>query len=81
VSVRIPGIHPVIAVGPPDVALHTAEFASWAASPAGDAAAVDAAYGLALTALDYLTDAALRQDVDGDFAAAGGVIDVEGYFS
>jgi amidohydrolase len=81
VSVRIPGIHPVIAVSPPDVALHTAEFADWAASPAGDAAAVDAAYGLALTALDYLTDPSLRQAVDDDFAAAGGVVDVEGYFS
>lgn len=80
VSVRIPGIHPVIAVSPPDVALHTAEFAEWANSAAGDAAAVDGAYGLALTALDYLTDPALRRAVDEDFAAAGGVIDVEGYF-
>ncbi|MEV8214095.1 amidohydrolase [Leifsonia sp. NPDC077715] len=81
VSVRIPGIHPVIAVAPPDVALHTAEFAEYASSEAGDRAAVDAAHGLALTALDFLTDAALRDATAADFAAAGGPIDVERYFS
>jgi amidohydrolase len=81
VSVRVPGIHPVIAVSPPEVSLHTAEFARWADSAAGDTAAVDAAYGLALTALDFLTDPALRRAVDEDFAAAGGVIDVERHFS
>ena len=81
VSVRIPGIHPVIAVAPPEVALHTAEFAAYASSGAGDRAAVDAAHGLALTALDFLTDAALREATAADFAAAGGPIDVERYFS
>ena len=81
VSVRIPGIHPVIAVSPPDVALHTEEFARYAASEAGDRAAVDAAHGLALTALDFLTDPELRAAAAADFAAAGGPIDVEGYFS
>jgi amidohydrolase len=81
VSVRIPGIHPVIAVSPPEVALHTAEFARYASSAAGDRAAVDAAHGLALTALDFLTDSELRAATAADFAAAGGAIDVEGYFS
>ncbi|ERK72071.1 amidohydrolase, partial [Leifsonia aquatica ATCC 14665] len=81
VSVRLPGIHPVIAVAPPEVALHTAEFAAYAGGEAGDRAAVDAAHGLALTALDFLTDPALRAAVAEDFAAAGGPLDVERYFS
>jgi len=81
VSVRIPGIHPVIAVAPPEVALHTAEFAAYAGGEDGDRAAVDAAHGLALTALDFLTDPALRAAAARDFAAAGGPLDVERYFS
>lgn len=80
VSYRIPGIHPVIAVGPPDVALHTAEFGRCARGPEGDRAVLDAAYGLAQTALDYLTDPALRAAVADDFERAGGVADVEHYF-
>lgn len=80
VSVRVPGIHPVIKVSPPEVALHTPEFATWARSEAGDRAAVDAAYGLALTALDFLADPALRDAVRADFEAAGGVLDVAEYF-
>jgi hypothetical protein len=71
---------PVIKVSPPEVALHTAEFAQWARSAAGDEAATDAAYGLALTALDFLADASLREAVRADFEAAGGVLNVEGYF-
>ena len=63
VSVRLPGIHPMIAVSDPDVALHTREFAEVAGGPRGDAAAVDGAVGLALTALDYLADPALRAAV------------------
>ena len=81
VSVRLPGIHPMIAVSDPDVALHTREFAEVAGGPRGDAAAVDGAVGLALTALDYLADPELRAAVRQDFEDAGGVLDVEGYFS
>lgn len=81
VSVRVPGIHPVIAVAPPEVALHTAAFATYAGGEAGDRAAIDAAHGLALTALDFLADPALRRAVAEDFAAAGGPLDVERYFA
>ena len=52
-----------------------------AGGPRGDAAAIDGAVGLALTALDYLADPALRAAVRQDFEDAGGVLDVEGYFS
>lgn len=76
VSVRLPGIHPMIAVSSPDVALHTRAFADAVASPSGLHAALDGAYGLALTALDWLHDEHLRVAVREDFEAAGGVIDV-----
>ncbi|WP_235866272.1 M20 family metallopeptidase [Serinibacter arcticus] len=79
VSARIPGIHPMIAVG--DAALHTREFERVAASPSGDLAVLDGAAGLALTALDWLHDGELRAAVRADFEAAGGVLDVEGYFA
>ena len=76
VSVRVPSIHPKITVSPPTVAIHTEEFASYAGSPSGDAAVLDGAYGLAMTALDFLADPAIRSDAAAEFEAAGGVVDV-----
>jgi len=78
VSVRIPSIHPKVAIGPSTVPVHTAEFAKYAGSPSGDEAVLDGAYGLAATALDFLADPALRADVVAEFEAAGGVVDVVG---
>lgn len=81
VSQRVPGIHPLISVSTsPDVALHTREMAEASASPAGDAAAVDGAYGLAAVALDWLHDPGLRSAARQDFEASGGVVDVEGFW-
>lgn len=80
VSYRLPGIHPLIKIAPPEVALHTRGFAEAAAGDAADGAAVDGAVGLALTALDYLCDAELRAAVHEDFERAGGATDVEHYF-
>ncbi|MFI2490196.1 M20 family metallopeptidase [Promicromonospora kroppenstedtii] len=80
VSFRVPGIHPLVQVSEPDVALHTAEFAAAAATPAAVSAAVDSAAGLAATALDYLSDAGLRAAVHEEFAAQGGPVDVARYF-
>lgn len=77
-SFRMPAIHPMLAVA--DAALHTAEFATAAASPAGDRAVRDGALGLALTAADYLADAELRDAVHAEFAELGGPLDVPGYF-
>ncbi len=79
-SFRIPGIHPLVQVSDPDVALHTAEFAAAAATPAAVSAAVDSAAGLASTALDYLYDAGLRAAVHDEFAEEGGAVDVARYF-
>ena len=75
VSVRVPGIHPLLAIAPPYVTIHTAPFAEHAASEAADQGCVDGAIGLALTAADFLTDARLRDDARAEFAAAGGVIE------
>jgi amidohydrolase len=72
VSVRVPSIHPTMAIAPPGVSIHNPEFATWAASPEADRGVVDGAIGLALTAADYLCDPGLRTDVQTDFAAAHG---------
>ena len=67
VSHRVPSIHPMIAAAPPHCTIHNAEFAKWAGSETGDLAALDGAKALAMTAIDYLSDAALRERVAGAF--------------
>jgi metal-dependent amidase/aminoacylase/carboxypeptidase family protein len=52
VSLKVPSIHPLVAVSPPEVALHTAEFARGATSPEGEAGMLDGAAALAMTAVD-----------------------------
>ncbi len=52
VSHAVPSIHPMIAVAPPGVAIHTPEFAVHARGPAGDAAVIDGAKALAAVVLD-----------------------------
>ncbi|WP_432523588.1 amidohydrolase [Kineococcus sp. SYSU DK006] len=81
VSVRVPSIHPMLAVAGPELSLHTAEFAAAAGSASGDAGVVDGAVGLALTALDVLADPDLLAAVRAEFEAAGGVLDVEGFLA
>ena len=80
VSHRIPGIHPLIKIAAPDVALHTREFAAAAATDAAESGALDGACGLALTALDFLLDVELRRSVIDEFAEQGGAIDVPHFF-
>ncbi len=80
VSVRMPGIHPMIAISDSDVALHTTEFAAAAASERADTATIDGAIGLAVTAWDYLADDDLARAVRQEFDDVGGPVDVEHYF-
>ena len=80
VSVRVPSIHPMIAIAGPDTSMHTTGFAAAAASPAGDRAVLDGAVGLALTALDVLADPAVLAAAREEFQAAGGVLDVAAFF-
>ena len=77
VSHRVPAIHPMIAAAPVTCTIHHPEFAEHAGSPSGDAAALDGAKALAMTALDFLLDAELRKRAREDFAgrAAPGPLD------
>ncbi len=59
VNIAGPGVHP-----------HQHEFAVAAASPEGDRAVIDAAKIMAMTAIDVLTDPALREQAAADFRAA-----------
>jgi len=52
VSHAVPSIHPMIAVAPPGVSIHTPEFALHAAGEAGDRAVLDGAKALVATVLD-----------------------------
>lgn len=79
-SYRMPAIHPMLAIAGPTAALHTVGFAAAAGSETGDRGVRDGADGLALTALDYLVDDALRAAVHEEFAARGGPVDVPAFF-
>jgi metal-dependent amidase/aminoacylase/carboxypeptidase family protein len=67
VSAIVPAIHPSITVAPPDIPIHTVEFREMAASKAGHKALLDSAKALAMTAVDVLTDADLRQRMKREF--------------
>ncbi|HEY0282803.1 MAG TPA: hypothetical protein VGC27_09290, partial [Rhizomicrobium sp.] len=69
VSHRVPSIHPMLAVAPAGVIIHNPEFARWAASERGDAAVIDGAKAMALTALELMSDGKLMNIVRGDFEA------------
>lgn len=62
VSYRVPSIHPMLAVAPPNVVIHNPEFAKWAGSDKGDAAVLDGAKALALTAADFLLSGGLQEE-------------------
>jgi amidohydrolase len=59
VSYLVPSIHPMIKVAPSGVAIHTRDFAAWAAAAEGDRAVVDGAKAMAMTVADLW----LRPDV------------------
>jgi metal-dependent amidase/aminoacylase/carboxypeptidase family protein len=69
VSYRVPSIHPMLQASPVHVTIHHAEFAQWAGSELGDAAALDGAKALAMTALDWFTDEDLRRRARAVFEA------------
>jgi amidohydrolase len=60
VSQIVPSIHPMIAVAPPNVAIHTEAFAEHAASATADRAVLDGAKALAMTVADFWADSDLR---------------------
>ena len=68
VSKLVPAIHPMIAIAPPRVALHTTEFAEYAASESGQRGVLDGAKVLAMTAIDVLCEAGLLEAMRAAFA-------------
>ena len=73
VSYRVPSIHPMLASAPANVVIHNPEFAKWAGSEMGDAAALDGAKALALTTAEFLLDSALQTDVKKAFDVSLGL--------
>ena len=67
VSLTVPSIHPLVAVAPPEVALHTARFAECAASPDGERGMVDGALALARTAVDVWTTPGAAEEIRAAF--------------
>ncbi len=67
VSALLPAIHPTIAIAPREVSAHSPEFARWAASEDGHRGLLDAAKTLAMTAVDVLAVAELRQQMQEAF--------------
>ena len=73
VSYRLPSIHPMLAVAPPDVVIHHPEFAHWACSQKGDAAVIDGAKALARTAAEYLLSPELQRRSQDAFELSKGL--------
>lgn len=73
VSYRVPAIHPMLACSPPNVVIHNPEFARWAGSEMGDAAALDGARAMALTTAEFLLNPALQGEVKKAFAVSQGL--------
>ena len=69
VSKLLPSIHPMIAIAPPRVALHTQEFAQCAASADGERGVLDGAKALAMTGVDVLCTPALLDSMRTAFRA------------
>ena len=73
VSHRVPSIHPMLACAPPNVVIHNPEFAKWARSERGDAAALDGAKALALTAAEFLQTKSLQSEASKAFEISSGL--------
>ena len=62
VSIKVPVIHDYLCISTrPDINEHSTAFAEDAASPRGDEVCIKGAKGLAMTAVDLFSDAALRE--------------------
>ncbi len=70
VSHVVPSIHPMVAVAPPGVAIHTEEFALSARGTGGDRGVLDGAYALAATVAEVWSDAALRTHALAELSAS-----------
>jgi amidohydrolase len=69
ISYAVPTIHPMIAVSPPHVSIHTPEFARYAGGDEGDRAVLDGAKALAMTIADLWLDADALERATAAFAS------------
>jgi amidohydrolase len=67
VSQVVPSIHPTIAIAPPEVLIHTPEFAAAAASQAGHEGLMDAAKAMAMTVVDILGQPGILDKIKQEF--------------
>lgn len=70
VSHVVPSIHPMIAVSPPAVAIHTQDFVRYARGPEGDQAVLDGAKAMAGTIVDLWAEPGTLDEVTAAFALA-----------
>jgi amidohydrolase len=70
VSHLVPSIHPMIAVSPPAVAIHTTDFARFAGGPEGDRAVLDGAKALAAPVVDLWAEPGLLDAARAEFDEA-----------
>jgi amidohydrolase len=70
VSQVVPSIHPTIAIAPPEVLVHTPEFAAAAASQAGQQGLMDAAKAMAMTVVDILSQPRMLDKIKQEFCHA-----------
>ncbi|MCU1389054.1 MAG: amidohydrolase [Ilumatobacteraceae bacterium] len=68
ISYLVPSIHPMIQVAPLGTAIHTVDFARWAASADGDRAVLDGAKTMAMTVVDLWCQDGLIDSVRTSFA-------------
>jgi amidohydrolase len=71
VSYVVPSIHPMLAVAPPGVSIHTDAFTGHAGGPAGDRAVLDGARAMALTIADLWARPGALDDVRATFTPDG----------
>lgn len=68
-SQAVPSIHATVAIAPPEVLIHTPEFAAAAASEAGHKGLVDAAKAMAMTLVDILCQPEVIQKIKQEFSS------------
>jgi amidohydrolase len=69
VSALVPTIHPMIAIAPQEISVHSPEFASAAVSEEGMHGLLDGAKAMAMTAIDLIAQPTSMADVKRDFFA------------
>lgn len=70
ISHIVPSIHPMIAVSPPSVPIHTEAFARHSGAPEGDRAVLDGARTMAATVIDLWTRPDVLAEVTSEFEEA-----------